>query len=62
MQEQYKLVKEYLKFLNRLNMYDKTCFWGSLRLINRETVYKKRNMYQIRLCKHHLLTNFKYSL
>ena len=36
--------------------------WGSLRLINREAVYQKCNLYQTRLYKYNLFKNFKYSL
>jgi hypothetical protein len=36
--------------------------WISLRLINREAVYEKRKLTQIRLCKYNLFNNFKYSL
>ena len=52
--------KEYLKFFNRL--YDITWFWCSLRLINRETIYEKRTLFQTRFCKYNLFKNFKYSL
>ena len=41
------MIKEYLKFLNRL--FDMTWFGGSLHLINHETVYEKRKLFQTRL-------------
>jgi len=36
--------------------------WGSLRLINREAIYEKRNLFQTRLYKYNLFKNRKYSL
>jgi hypothetical protein len=43
----FYLFNEYVQFLNRV--YDITWFWDSLRLINSETVYEKRKLFQTRL-------------
>ena len=41
------LIKEYVKFLNRL--YDITWFWAILHLINSEAIYEKCKLFQTRL-------------